>query len=233
MSASPLWHQYIFNRDYFGRYYWSREAEEFFLSNIRKSKGRVFEEREREKKTDLFIKTVSRTRARSTPGDINVVLHQFKRFDFWTMCKFVWEVCSVCVRVDFLVRCQCQRIFVFPCRRNRWHRHRVFFSFLFLFHSILWKKEEVYTFPFLPHSVGYCTLYPKNSFVFVWRVVFVCLPRLVCLLTVSFPNGLERRRRQQKMCLVWKNHRMNTQMNTKLRDKKTTQQQFYNSLDRI
>lgn len=132
---------------------------------------------------------------------MNVVLHQFERFDFWTMCKFVW---GVCVWVDSLVRCQCQRIFVFPCRRNRQHRHRILFlQFPFSM------KKKVYTLPFIWNRV----LFPKTV-CFCLSTVFGLSP--FCF-AVSFSNVLKtitKKKEKKKMCACLSD----TQMKTKLRD---------------
>lgn len=154
----------------------------------------------------MFMVVCVMTCAHARSGDMNVVvLHWFKRFDFWTMCKFV------CVWVDFLVRCQCQRIFVFPCRRNRRHRHRIFSSIPFF----SWKK--VYT-PFSLRFIDIVHFSPKQ-FVFVWRVVCLLFWFVSCSVVVSFPNVLETKKKKTKKLCVEK---PNKQMKNKLRLKSHT-----------
>lgn len=104
--------------------------------------------------------------------------HGWHKWSFQAIFAFEWcvNVYVFGVRADFLVRCQCQRIFAFPCCRNRSTSSSCFFL-----DSLFHDRKKANTFEFY-HSAVISHTFP---YTFCFRLACCLSDDLVCCFGLS------------------------------------------------
>lgn len=172
MSLSQSLHFSVFSIYYLPKHNIHEGEEKSIVVNIRRKRKKARGEFvETKKNLYLFIKTHQMFLVVCMLASIDdVVLHWFKRLDFWMMCKFVWGLGVWCVRADFFGEMSMSTITSF------YHVvtvvnivSRVFFlsSFPFFYET----KKKIYIFQFYTIQRTF-----SQNCLFSFSMLF-CLPR--------------------------------------------------------